>query len=723
MFRNKMRCILLLAACATLAGSWEAAADGVIVPVQPLPEPVRLGHFYSVKYHRVKVEIQDQAVTTWVEQAFINETDRSVEVQYLFPIPRNAAIHKFSLIVDGKEMEGRILPRDEARRIYESIVRRQRDPALLEYVDQGMFQTNVFPLPPRGERVVKLSYTELLTADGDRLEYRYPLNTEKFSHKVLEEVRIDFDLKSNSPVKTVYSPTHDFKPRWDGNQHVSGHWSDENVRPANDFRLFWTLSEDRVGATLFSYRPHGGEDGFFLILASPQMDLTSQKPIPKNLILVLDISGSMTGEKIEQARGAARFITDNLNPEDRFNLILYNSTVDPLWDELHPCSDQAKREVLDRIAQIHATGSTDIHAALMLALQQLPRNDRPSYLIFLTDGLPTAGVTDINQILEAVQSGNTRKARLFAFGVGFDVNTLLLDRLGADNSGMADYVPPKEDIEAKVSSFYAKIQNPALTEPSLDFASLRVRDVFPQKLPDLFYGGQLILAGRYRDWGSRAVTLTGRTPQGKSSFRYDLTFAERTDAEEFAFVARLWAQRKIGWLIEQIRLHGQNQELVNEVVDLSTRYGIMTQYTSFLADEDQPLTDVRMLQERARKDFAGIAPMTTGSGAVSQSQAAGEMQALGLTAPEAGYRDAGGNMVKAERVKIIGAKTFYLKGGEWVDAVFKEGMKPVVVKQFSEEFFELARKSPTQAQYLTFAPDQIVVAVIEGVAYRIEAGS
>lgn len=694
-------------------------ADGVIVPHQPLPQPIRLGEFYSVKYHRVYVEILEQMVTTTVEQAFLNETDRAIEVQYIFPLPRNSQVNKFSLIVEDKEIPGRILEKGEARRIYEEIVRRQRDPALLEYIDHDMFRTSVFPLPSQGERTVKLVYSELLSPDGNRIEYRYPLNTEKFSKKVLEEVRIDFELTSSADVKTVYSPTQDFKLEWDGNNCVKGHWSDEGVRPANDFRLFWILSRDRVGATLFSYRPDKSEGGYFLLLASPQMNLKKHKTINKNIILVLDVSGSMKGTKIEQARGAARFITENLDSDDGFNIIFYNSMVDPLWDKLRECSPTAKREALSRIDRSEAGGGTDIHAALTTALHQILGDNRPNYLIFLTDGLPTSGITQLDKIIGDVQKENQYQSRLFAFGVGYDVNAILLDRLGADNSGMAEYVPPGEDIEAKVSSFYSKIQNPALTGPELDFGNVRIRDTYPPSLPDIFYGGQLVLTGRYRDTGRTTVTLTGKAMDEKPTFAYTLDFVRHTDREEFAFVARLWAQKKIGWLIEQVRLYGEKKEHVDEIVALSTRYGIMTQYTSFLADDDVEIDDIAAVRERAWDAMEDAVGVQTGAPGVSQSMHSGQLKRLVQAPTEAKFFDASGKQIRLEKVKLIGSKTFYFKKGKWVDAEYDEQMKLTEIEYFSDDFFNLAKKAPSQAKYLTFAPENIIVTVIEGIAYKI----
>jgi len=716
---SKTRVAIFLFIFAMLSLARTAKGDGMIVPVRPMP--IILGDLYSVKYHRVHVEIRDQMATTTIEQAFLNESGQPMEVQYIFPVPPDAQVNKFSLIVGDQEIPGKILGKEEARRIYEDIVRRQRDPALLEYIGQGMFRTGVFPLPPHGERKVKIVYSELLKRDGDRVGYRYPLNTEKFSRKVLEEVRIEFDLTSKAHIKNVYSPTHDVAPRWEGNNHVKGRWAAEGIRPENDFRLFWTLSGEDVGATLFTYRPDPGEDGYFLFLASPRADEGAQKIIGKNVILVLDHSGSMSGEKLQQAKGAARFIAENLNSKDRFNIVFYDDQVDPLWDELRDYNPDNRREALSKIDHIEAGGSTDIHAALTRALGMIKDRSRPNFIIFLTDGLPTAGITDLNGIVEDVRKANTNNTRLFVFGVGYDVNAVLLDRLGAENHGLAEYVRPGENIEASVSGFYVKIQNPALTDLAVSFGGARTRDLYPRVLPDLFRGGQLVLVGRYRDSGPQTVTLAGTVAGRKQSFAYKLNFDNRTDREEFAFVARLWAQKKIGWLIEQIRLHGENKEYVEDIVRLSTRYGIITEYTSFLAREDVRLEDVAGNAAEAHTNLKARTAVQTGPGGVNQAMQSGNMQNVQQANSAVQFLDQEGHQVNLKTVKIIGSKTFYLKKGVWVDSEYKEGMKLVELKQFDNPYFDLANKAPSQAQYMSFAPKEIIIVVIDGVAYKIIA--
>ncbi|MDW7992567.1 MAG: VWA domain-containing protein [Anaerolineae bacterium] len=247
---------------------------------------------------------------------------------------------------------------------------------------------------------------------------------------------------------------------------------------------------------------------------------------------------------------------------------------------LRPASEAP--EARQWVERLEATGGTNIHDALLEALAQADR-ERPTVLIFLTDGQPTEGVVEIDRILEAVRRAIPANVRLFPFGVGDDVNTVLLDTLAQEHRGAPAYVRPGERIDEAVAAFYAKVQAPVLTDISLDFGDVIVEDVYPRPLPDLFAGTQLILVGRYRGSGPVRIRLTGEAEGERREFVYEGTFrAEGGDG----FIPRLWAARKIGYLLTQIRLYGEKEEWVDAVIDLSVRYGIITPYTSFLIQED-----------------------------------------------------------------------------------------------------------------------------------------
>ena len=569
----------VLALTLALTSAFVAAADGIIIPHPPPDQPIPWRDIpLAIKYHRVDVTIIDQVATTKVDQVFVNEASYPIEGTYIFPLPEGAAISSFDMWVDGQKLEGKLLGRDEARAIYEDIVRSQRDPALLEYVGRGAFQASIFPIPPGGQRRIELTYSQVLPQTAGLVHYRYPLNTEKFSSAEIEEVAVTVHLADKAPIRAVYSPSHPVEVVREGDRRATVSYEAQNVRPDRDFDLYYSLSSDAVAVNLLSYKPYD-EDGFFLLLVTPPVESAGQA-VAKDVVLVMDTSGSMDGEKIIQAKAAADYVLDHLGKDDRFNIVAFSTATRLFSDRPVPAARRDEGHAFVR--SLAAAGSTDINRALLEALAGADA-ERPTVLIFLTDGLPTAGEVDPDRIAANIATGAPKSVRLFAFGVGYDVDTVLLDQLSSGQRGISTYVKPEQSIEEEVSGFYAKVSTPVLIDVAATFSGVQVEDIYPYPLPDLFAGNQLVVAGRYRGGGPADLTLRGEVEDESRAYKYrDLAFAERGGQE---FIARLWAQRKIGYLLAQIRLHGVKDELVKEIVTLSSRYGIVTPYTSFLVQE------------------------------------------------------------------------------------------------------------------------------------------
>lgn len=682
-----------------------AFADGIIIPEPPPPgHPAPLIPNLVIKYHRVNVLIEDGIATTEIDQLFYNPYDFEVEGTYIFPIPEEAAISEFSMYVDGKKLEGKLLDRDEARRIYEEIVRKRRDPALLEYVGRNAFQARIFPIPPHGERRIQLRYTQILPYEGGIVKYIYPLDTERFSAEPIEEVTVQVEIHSRAPIKAVYSPSHEVDiQRPDEHTAIVGYEA-YDVLPDRDFALYYSLSPEEVGLNLLSYKP-AGEDGFFLLLVAPRVELEEQEAVAKDVIFVLDVSGSMEGEKLRQAKAALEFVLKRLNPEDRFNVIAFSTGVRRFAPSLRPASD--RDEALEFTRKLRAGGSTNIYHALLEALSDV--EERPTYLLFLTDGLPTVGVTDVERIVREVGREVPENVRLFTFGVGDDVNTFLLDRLPSEHRGTSTYVRPGEDIEEAVSTFYSRISYPVLTDIAIDWGEIEVYDVLPYPLPDLFAGMQLVVVGRYHEGGMTRIELTGKVGEEEKRFVYeDVEFVEKGGED---FIARLWATRRIGYLMEQIRLHGEDKELVEEIVELSLRYGIITPYTSFLVEEEVPLTrSPAPVMTRLAENFALAPEAAVGADAVRKSIVQKELAESNVAAAPS-----------VSQVKHVGDKTFVLRDGVWTDTAFdREKMTPVQVPFGSEEYFRLLAEHPNWGRYLALGTR--VLFVEGGVAYEITEG-
>mgnify|MGYP005843260401 FL=1 len=724
----KRTLMLIAVVMALLSAVTPALADGIIIPPWP-PEPPPPGvitnpQWLTIRYHRVHIAIDNQIATTRVDQIFVNEGDMTAEGTYIFPLPEGATVNDFVMWVDGKPVEARILERDEARRIYDDIVRRFRDPALLEYVGTQLVQANVFPIAPGEERRIELEYAQVLDVDQGLITYRYPLNTERFSARPLEEVTISVEVTSNDDIGAIYSDTHDIAIRRDGARRFTAGYEAYNVLPDTDFILRYGLASEDININLLTYRESADGRGFFALLVAPPVEVATDRVIARDLIVVLDQSGSMEGEKWDQARAAAAYVLEHLNPEDRFNLIVFSTGWSVFADEMQP--PRAAQEAIDWIDGLEAIGGTNINEALLQAMQFV--GERPAVVIFLTDGLPTEGEVDTSAILENVRAAAPRNARLFTFGVGDDVDTILLDALAQNHHGASAYVRPGERIDEEVSSLYAKISAPVLSDIALDFGDVTVEEMYPAApLPDLFAGTQMIIVGRYRDGGETALRLTGTVGGDAHTYVYEgLEFRERAGGE--TFIPRLWATRRIGDLLNQIRLHGENPELVDSIVQLSLRYGIITPYTSFLITEDDIFTEegrqavARDFSQRADKAFE--AP--SGAAAVD---AAEQVQGLGgANAPAAmptqvaaGGPGEEGYIDTREVIRQVNAKTFVFRDGVWIDTEYDpEAYTPVQIEAFSDEYFDLVAEHPELGDY--FALGERVIVVFEGVAYEVTPG-
>ena len=454
--------------------------------VRPTPAPPS----YEVREVGVDARVRDGVAEVRVAQTFHNPGSGEIEAEYLFPLPDDAAVSDLVLMVDGRELPGRVLPKAEARRIYEEIVRGRRDPALLEYMGRGLFRAGVFPIPPGGDRVVTLRYTQVLRRERDVVEFAFPLAIQKQAGKPIGKLDLAVRVEASSAIKSVYCPGHDARIARPAEREATATLTVQNAIPTTDFRLVYSLGEGAVGASLLSYRPTDGEDGYFLLLASPQVKAVETKPLPKTVVFVIDRSGSMAGKKIEQARNALQFVLDNLRDDDTFDIVAFDDRVESFKPELQRYSKATREEATRFVANIRPGSGTDIDAGLRAALALIPDDSRPSYVLFLTDGLPTNGEKAELRIAENARSANKGHARIFSFGVGFDVNGRLLDRLGGGSGGTSEYVRPDEDIEAHVGAFYSKLTRPALAGIAVELAGRDVNRTYPRDLPDLFEGGQ-----------------------------------------------------------------------------------------------------------------------------------------------------------------------------------------------------------------------------------------
>ena len=734
------------------------------VPRPPSPPPMS----YKIKELDYHAKVTDQVAQISVTQSFVNTGSRQMEVSFVFPIPHDGAIDRMTFMVDGKEYDAKLLDAKEARKTYEEHVRKSQDPALLEWVGYGMLQTSVFPVPPGAERKVSLKFSHLLRKDGKLTDLLIPLSTAKYTSAPVERLAIQVAIETAQELKSVYSPTHAVNVERPDSKHAVIKLEAKEIIPTTDFRLMFDTADGKLGASLVSYRPEAGDDGFFLLLASPEIKSEQTDRPAKTVIFVVDRSGSMSGKKFEQAKEAVKFVLNNLRQGDTFNIVAYDSTVESFRPELQKFDDETRKSALGFVEALFAGGSTNIDGALSTALGMIKDESRPNFVLFLTDGLPTVGERNEVKIAANAKQNNKLRTRLINFGVGYDVNSRLLDRLSRDNFGQSEYVRPDESIEAHVSNVYNKLGAPVMTgvtvkvdiEGASEFGG--VSRVYPKDVHDLFAGEQLVLVGRYKKAGSAKITISGKVGGKDEKYNFPASFVEKSADQSFAFVEKLWAMRRIGEIIDEIDLKGKNDELVKELVGLSTKHGILTPYTSFLADESAParqLADTRLHLERAgasvdrlseaegiagfsqraeKFDFqnAQRAPQAAapsfggvaGAGGEARSSLArsASMPSAGLGLPALGqtgggfYAGRGANSyreidsdktVVADSVQCAGKETLYRRGKTWIANNAKDldpekdTAKIKEIMRFSDEYFALVRAN-TQDENAILAAQQ-----------------
>jgi Ca-activated chloride channel homolog len=638
----------LLTVAAALLPLVVQAQMAVIVP---RPAPGVRGQPLEIASCKVEIDVANQVAQVDADFVFHNDQPTRIEGTFLFPLPEATAIHDFAMFVDGKRMEGELLKKEQAREIYDRIVNRQRDPALLEYVGCDLFQANIFPIPADGDTRVQLKYEQLLKRDSGLTPVVFPLRTGRADMAPIKDLVVDVKLRSDVPLKSIYSPTHDIDTTRKSDNEARVGFEGQRVQPDRDFILYYATSDQEFGCNLIAHRERG-EDGFFLVLLAPKTKFSEEEIPAKDIVFVFDTSGSMAGDKIDQARKALTFCVDNLGKDDRFNVITFATTVRTLEESLVSATDDHVEEAIEFAKKMKAVGGTNIEEAMASALSMLEDSSRPKMVLFLTDGYPTVGETGVDKLVRGISDANDegkrKAARVFTFGVGDEVNAALLDRLTRDNGGAPEYVRPKEDIELKVSSLYAKISHPVLTDIEMKIDGVDTYDVFPAKLGDLFCGTELRILGRYDGEGDGKVVVTGGSAKGEQRFTYDVGLPRRE--EGYGFIPRLWAIRKVGYLLDEIRRKGENRELKDEVVELAMEYGIVTPYTSFLVQEDRPVIAERPVEMRRGFLEAQHAHDTFGGGMMGPGGAAGEGGAYGF-----GYGGLAGGAFRGTQARGEGA--------------------------------------------------------------------
>lgn len=722
------RPIVLAAALAgALAGP--LAAQGWIVPERPIIRPgPGFGAVVRVA-SQVRAVVDGRVVRVEVEERFRNAGPGLAEGTYVYPMPGEAVFTDFSLWMGEREVRGEMMSADQARGIYEEIVRRLRDPALLTFAGHGLVRARIFPIGPGETRRVVLRYTQVLERAGDAYRVRYAIGRRApaplrglgdapaapagtFSYTLTAAGAEDYG--------TPYSPTHQIHSRTEGGR------LEITLEPdaEGEVELFLPLRRGLVGTSVVTFAPGGGEDGFFMLLLSPPA-VADEAPVPRDLSLVLDVSGSMSGPKLDQAKAALVQALGTLRPTDRFRLIAFSNGVTNFRDGFTPATAENVRAARVFVERLVPNGGTNIQGALEAALGAAVGEERLALVLFLTDGLPTVGEQAPDRIADFA-AGHVGRARVFAVGVGSDVNTYLIDRIARQGRGSAEYVAPEASVETAVGAVLAKIQHPALVNLRLAGAPVTLQQVYPADLPDLFYGEELVVFGRYHGDGAGDVVVTGERNGRRERFTSHGVFP--ATAAENDFIARLWASRRIGELTRQIRIEGATPSLVQQVRDVGLRYGILTEYTAYLVQEP---TGPGMPAAPATLDAAAMggvaqAARQTGREAFQRARASASMSGAGnlAVADRAAAQRLdelkAGRSGAAPAVRRVGGRLFVQRDSVWTDAAHRDTLNVTRVAAFSDAYFALVRALPELAPFLGVGEEFVVAG--RRASVRIGAG-
>ena len=672
----------------------------------------------KINHHHIKIGIKNQLVTTKVDQIFINPNNFEVNGMYIFPVPDAAVVSNLALSIDGELVNGELLSQEQSHQIYRDSARYGGNRAILEHIGTRAFVVEVSRIPAYGERRVQFEYSQIISADSDLAKYTYPLSLAKSASVPIRNLRVEMQIESDDALRTVYSPSHEVIINRKDDHHVHLNYEGADVDPDDDFLCYYSVSDENFGITLLTHRAEEKEDGYFMLLVSPKYEVKQTEIVEKDFIFVLDRSGSMAGRKVEQAKSALRYCVQNLKDGDRFNLILFNEDITSLADRLNrgevwfggerwPDSTVLSDKLIDAkngrekafefIDGIEGRGMTNINEALLTALAETPDPNRPRIVVFLTDGQPTAGVRNPTQILENVAKANRNLSRIFVFGVGYDINDHLLDKMAADNGGTRNYVTPNEDIEVAVSSLFRKMNEPVLVDIGINFGQIVTKELTPKDLPDLFREEQLTILGRYKGHADIVLKLRGIIGSEQHEFSKNVHFSELEPDNDF--LPHLWAQRRVAELVDEAALNGGNEESYREIERLSEEYGILTPYTSFIDAGDGSLR--RQYNSRLSDAYTEAIPIS------ERIRYNRKLEEEKVARSRRQHAD----------TKYVGRKTFHRHNGIWVDSEYDGKSERKQVVYGSDEYFDLMYKVQDLKNYFKLA--LAIIICYKGVNYEI----
>ncbi|MBI2921707.1 MAG: VWA domain-containing protein [Planctomycetes bacterium] len=637
------------------------------------------------------MDIRDHVARKKLRMVFFNsKNDPRTEAEFFMELEPDQKVESFHVSIAGKPAEGEILDAEKARKIYETIVAQQRDPALLEYYGSRLLRVRIFPLPPNTEFEVEVNTVEILRPQEGLVRVQ-TLNAVPASfRKPLREMSVTATIQAEPSLLAVFSPTHEVVTERRGESEMRMTYAKKDYLPAGPFSFYYLAGDPGFGATVLAHAEPGEDGTFMLTIAPPPGDAGR---LPRDIVFAVDTSGSMLEkEKIDQVRKALKRFIATLTPEDRFNIVSFSTEAARWRETLVPATAEFREAGIAACDGLRAKGGTDMESALRLALGHEFRPGATRIVVFLTDGVPTIGERETKKLL-AIASG--KGVRIFSFGVGFDLNTQLLDRLAIENGGDRQYIHPDEDASAVLESFARRIDAPVLADPELEFRGGGIAEIYPRKASDVFRGGLLVVTGRFHGDAPRTLVLSGISGGKRVSHEYPVVFAPES---RNAFVARLWAIQKVDFLLDEIRARGADRELVDEIVALSKRYGIVTPYTAALITEDSSANATTYLENRLK-----ASQTANYNGADEWANARNQQEWRGARSQEAQLAAANGalgrknDVAELERTlaqqRNVGTRAFYNRAGNWSESGY-EAQAARVVKFGTDDYFGFLNENP-----------------------------
>ena len=656
----------------------------------------------------VRVDLVDRVLRYEITEMFVNRGSRVGEADFMFPLPKGAAFQDLKLSINGEMVAGETMSADRARQIYEEIVRRQRDPALLEWMGYGLLRARIFPIAPGEEKKVVVRFQTVAPREGDalRVDYFRGMRSNQREMNQEPEGRTSFVLTyPNDPMYgTAYSPTHSIFEQRYGSESSADNYGDRSfasnnrgsvrrveVRDARgEVTLLIPIRRSTSAAISLLANAPGNDDGFALITLSPPS--IRPRAVPRDVTFVIDVSGSMSGQKIEQARAAGKQLLRTLSPMDRFRLIDFSSDVRTFRNDFSAATRENVGAAERYLDQLDAEGSTNISGALDEALSAPVQAGRLPIVLFLTDGQPTVGERDASVIASNVAKQRGSR-RLFTFGVGADLNVSLIEQLALEGRGTASFVRPEESVERAVGIVASRLTSPLVTDVRVHADGVRLLKMHPSGPVDIFAGEDLVILSRYDGSGNAVVRFDGQTTSGPVSWSTRVNFPERS--RENPFVARLWATQRVGYLSAEKRKHGGSREIDDEIRDLGERFGIPTEFSSYLVVEPG------MNRSRPPADMVGAGlgqVVVTGASSAPVSGAiqfeAAKIAAAQRTVTSAYAADSASGVRDDANVRRAGNATFVLRDSVWTDVRYKKSATVLRVKPFSDAYFKLIELVP-----------------------------